>query len=71
VPSVNRPRPLSDDLARIEFHEHGSVRLQVLDGHGQAKVVEEKELQLQVVQFRERKTANLEPGKGYVSRRSF
>jgi hypothetical protein len=55
-----RPRPLCEHLAGIKLDQHGGIRLEVLDGHGQAEVVEEEELQLEVVEFGQGEAADLD-----------
>ena len=42
---------LADDLASVEFNEHRSVSVELLDGDREAKVVEEEELELEVIEF--------------------
>ena len=43
---------LSEDFARVELDEHGTVRFHFLKGDRQPEVVEEKELQLEMIEFR-------------------
>jgi len=50
---------LGKNLAGIEFNQHGTVCLQFIDRDRKAKVVEEQELQLEMVQFQQRQTADL------------
>jgi hypothetical protein len=50
---------LRDDLAGVEFNKHRAVSLDLFDGHRQAEVVQEKELELQVVEFGEGEAADL------------
>lgn len=47
-------------LAGIEFYQHRGIALELLDGNGQSKVVENEELELQVIKFGKRQTTNLE-----------
>lgn len=42
----DRPRPLRHNFACIELNKHCSVRLEILDRHGQAEVVQDEELEL-------------------------
>ncbi len=56
----HRPCSLGNDVPSIELDEHGGVRLEVFDGNCKPEVVENEELQLEVVQFGKRKTADLE-----------
>lgn len=42
---------LGDDLACVEFDQHRAVSLDFLDRHRKSEVVEEKELELQVIEF--------------------
>lgn len=50
---------LRDNLAGIKFDEHSSIRLDFLHGYGEAEVVQEEKLQLQMVELWEGKAANL------------
>lgn len=59
---------LSDDFSRVEFHEHGAVGLDFLDGNGEAEVVEEEELQFEVVEFGEGEAADLWERGGWLAR---
>ena len=52
-------RVLGYHFSCVEFDEHGSVGVEVLDRDEELKVVEEQELQFQMVQFRKRQTADL------------
>lgn len=45
---------LRNDLTSIKGHEHGCIGFQLLDRDGEAKVIEEQELQFQVVELRQR-----------------
>jgi hypothetical protein len=42
---------LSDNLPCVELHKHGPICLELLYRDRQSKVVQQKELQFQVVQF--------------------
>lgn len=46
-------------LAGIEFYQHRGIALELLDGNGQSKVVENEELELQVIKFGKWQATNL------------
>ncbi len=50
---------LGHDLTGIEFYQHRGVALELLDGNGQPKVVEDEELELEMVELGKRQTTNL------------
>lgn len=50
---------LGEHLAGIELHQHSSIRLQLRDRNRESEVVQQQELQLQVIQFRQWQTTNL------------
>ena len=53
---------MCNHLARIELDEHGRISFEVFHRHSEAKVVEDEELYLEVVEFGERETADLIAG---------
>ena len=50
---------LSNDFPGVELDKHGSIRLDLLDGHRQAEVIQEQELKLQVVKLGQRQSSDL------------
>ena len=42
---------LGDDFAGVKLNEHGAVRVELFDGYGEAEVVEEEKLELEMVEF--------------------
>lgn len=42
---------LREDFAGVELDKHGRVALQFFDGNGEAEVVEDEKLQLEMIQF--------------------
>lgn len=50
---------LGNDLTCVELDQHGSVGLQFLYWNGKSEVIEHEELKLEMVQFHQRKAANL------------
>ena len=53
---------LGNDFARVKLNKHGAVGVEFLNGHGEAEVVEQEELELEVVEFDEGETADLSEG---------
>lgn len=51
------------DFSSVELHEHGAVCFEFFYGDGEAKVVEEEELELKMVELYQRKSADLVAGK--------
>jgi hypothetical protein len=51
---------LCDDFTRVKLDQHRSVGFDLLDGDGEAEVVEEEELEFEVVKFGKWKAADLE-----------
>ena len=51
---------LRNDLSRVELDKHGAVCFQFFHGHTQPKVVEKKELELEVIELGQWQAANLE-----------
>ena len=39
------------NLSRVELHQHGPVRFELLHGNGESEVVEEEKLNLQVIEL--------------------
>ena len=52
--------PLGDNFPRVELHQHRGVCLEIFDGNSEAEIIEKEELELEVVQFGERETTNLQ-----------
>lgn len=52
---------LSNKFPRIKFNQHGPISLKLLHRNRKSKVVKKEELQLQVVEFGQRKAPNLSP----------
>ena len=50
---------LGENLARVEVHQHRAVRLEFLDGDGEAEIIEEEELQLQMIELEQREASDL------------
>lgn len=48
-----------NNFASVKLDQHRGVRLQVFHWDGKSKVVEEKELELQVIEFNKWQTPNL------------
>lgn len=57
----NRRRSLlPDNLSGVKFHKHSRIRLQVFDGNGKSEIVQDQELNLEVIKFCQRQTADLD-----------
>jgi hypothetical protein len=50
---------LSNHLSCIKLNQHSPVCFELLNGHRQPKIVEEKELKFKVIEFDKRKPSNL------------
>jgi hypothetical protein len=51
---------LCNQFSSIELHQHSAIRLEFFHWHRKSKVVKNKELEFEVIEFHKRKTADLE-----------
>ena len=42
---------LCNELPCVKFHQHGSISFEFLNGHREAEIIEEEELELEVIEL--------------------
>lgn len=50
---------LCNQFSSVKFHQHGAIRLEFFHGYRKSEIIENEELKFEVVEFHERKTADL------------